>query len=259
MACIIGSARIDERGKISGGAAGDQTGKEVSTENWYLHKKGWVVIRAKDPAKRAKIAQAMKAACDNNNIGYDQSNRYGLFNAVKSKGFNPAAATEKTECDCSALVRVCCRYAGINVGDFNTSSELSVLKATGEFDILTDSKYTKSSDYLLAGDILVTASKGHTVVVITNGAKANQSSKPSTTTNGKPAVAKPTIKNGTKGDQAKLLQQDLNYVIGAGLSTDGVFGPKSVAALKNFQSRNKLTADGIYGKDSYNKMKSILG
>ena len=47
----IGSARIDERGKASGGQAGDQTGKEVSTQNWYLHSKGWVVLRPKDGAK----------------------------------------------------------------------------------------------------------------------------------------------------------------------------------------------------------------
>ena len=56
MAVIIGSARIDERGKASGGKAGDQTGKEVSTQNWYKHSKGWVLLRPKDPEKAAKIA-----------------------------------------------------------------------------------------------------------------------------------------------------------------------------------------------------------
>ena len=40
MGVIIGSARIDERGKISGGAAGDQTGSEVSTQAFYVHSKG---------------------------------------------------------------------------------------------------------------------------------------------------------------------------------------------------------------------------
>ena len=34
MAVKIGSARIDENGKAHGGAAGDQTGKEVSTQSW---------------------------------------------------------------------------------------------------------------------------------------------------------------------------------------------------------------------------------
>ena len=46
MAVKIGSARIDENGKAHGGAAGDQTGKEVSTQNWYS--RNWRVFRAKD-------------------------------------------------------------------------------------------------------------------------------------------------------------------------------------------------------------------
>ncbi len=254
MAVKIGSARIDERGKISGGAAGDQTGKEVSTQNWYLHKKGWVVIRAKDPIVREKIAKAMEAACANNNIGYDQSNRLGLFNAVKGKGYDPAKCTIKTETDCSELVRVCVHYAGISCGDFNTASEKSVLSGTGRFDIITDPKITNTSDYLLRGDILATVTKGHTIVVLSNGAKAGSSSSSS-----KPAIAQPTIKNGSKGAQTKLLQQDLNYTIGAGLVVDGSFGPKSVAALKTWQSRNGLTADGSYGPKSYAKMKACIG
>ena len=39
MTIKIGSARIDERGKASGGSAGDQSGKEVSTQNYYKHSK----------------------------------------------------------------------------------------------------------------------------------------------------------------------------------------------------------------------------
>ncbi len=113
MAVIIGSARIDERGKASGGKAGDQTGKEVSTQNWYKHSKGWVLLRPKDPEKAAKIAQAMRAACDNPNIGYDQYQNTTLWNAVKDKGYDPALADTPCETDCARLVRVCCAYAGI--------------------------------------------------------------------------------------------------------------------------------------------------
>ena len=35
----IGSARIDERKKISGGKAGDQTKSEVSMQDFYQHPK----------------------------------------------------------------------------------------------------------------------------------------------------------------------------------------------------------------------------
>lgn len=195
MAVRVGSARIDERGKVSGGAAGDQTGSEVAGQNWYLHSKGWVVIRAKDASVREKIAAAMEAACANNNIGYDQGQRLTLFNAVKTLGYNPAKCTKKVETDCSALVRVCVHYAGITCGDFNTSTEKNVLVGTKKFDALTDSKYTTSSDYLLRGDILVTKTKGHTVVVLSNGTKAvvvpttpAPAAKPATTTPAAPAV-----------------------------------------------------------------------
>ena len=43
MAVKIGSARSS----YGNTAPGDQNnGKEVSTENWYLHSKGWIVLRA---------------------------------------------------------------------------------------------------------------------------------------------------------------------------------------------------------------------
>jgi len=64
MAVIIGSARGDERGKAHGGKAGDQTGRELSTQNWYLHKKGWVVLRPKSPEAAKKVAKAMRAEMD---------------------------------------------------------------------------------------------------------------------------------------------------------------------------------------------------
>ena len=254
MVVQIGSARVDERGKYSGGKAGDQTNLEVSTQNWYLHKKGWFVLRAKNPADRAKIAYAMKAACYNNKIGYSQSDRYGLINKVKNKGYDPTKCTENVNTDCSALVRVCIAYAGIVLGDFNTSSEKQVIMNSGKFDLLTESKYTNSSDYLLAGDILCTKTKGHTVVVLTNGSKTGSVEKNLS----KPSVAKYTVKKGSKGTQVKNLQSDLNYVLGTNLAIDGDCGDNTINALKEFQKKYGLEVDGIYGKSSFNKMKELI-
>lgn len=176
MSVRIGSARINEKGGINGGVAGDQTGGEVSTQAWYLHSKGWIVIRAKDAVAREKIARNMQAICDNDNIGYCQDHRSSLTAAAKSYGYDASKVTKKVEVDCSEAVRNCVLYAGITVGTFNTASEVSVLKNTGKFDILTDDKYCKSSDYLLRGDILVTKTKGHTVVVLSDGAKTSGTS-----------------------------------------------------------------------------------
>ena len=66
MAVIVGSARQGgSNGRISGDVAGDQNKKEVSTQNYYVHSKGWRVLRAKDASKRKLLADAMRAACAN--------------------------------------------------------------------------------------------------------------------------------------------------------------------------------------------------
>lgn len=70
-------------------------------------------------------------------------------------------------------------------------------------------------------------------------------------------VAKYTIKKGDSGENVKLLQKDLNQ-FGCGLKEDGKFGPASVAALKAWQTKYKLTADGSYGPKSYKKMCELL-
>ena len=169
MAVKIGSARSS----YGNTAPGDQNGgREVSTENWYLHSKGWVLLRAIDPEVRERIAVAMERACDNNDIGYSQPTRLTLFENVKPYGFDPALTTKPVNTDCSALVRVCVHYAGITVDNFITSNEASKLMATGAFEQFTDDAHCKSSDRLLRGDILVTKTKGHTVVVLSDGANA---------------------------------------------------------------------------------------
>lgn len=249
MPVYIGSARIDERGKISGGAVGDQTGKEVSYQPWYLHAKGWVVLRAKDAKIRNKIAYAMKAACDNNNIGYDQTNRLGLYEAVKNYGFDPTKCVVLTETDCSALIRVCVCYAsGKSIPNFNTSSELSVLKATGLFDVYTDDAHCKSSSNLLPGDILVTKTKGHTVAVI---------SVPSTNTTTITNSDDGSLKRGSKGNKVKELQTKLNKV-GNNLVVDGSFGSATEKAVKAFQKKYGLTVDGIAGPNTIKKLDEVI-
>lgn len=177
---IIGSARIDERGNASQGKAGDQTCKEVATEPYYRHRLGWYLLRPKEAAVAKKLAQAMREGCANDNIGYSQSDRYGVLNNLKIYG-SIAKIKAKTNADCSSLVRACCVQAGINVGDFNTSSEVAVLEKTGAFNkaviVANDTK-------LCAGDILVTRSKGHTVIV-TEG-YPREDGKPTTKPSAKP-------------------------------------------------------------------------
>lgn len=173
MGIIFGSARIDEYGNITGGAAGDQTGNEVSTQSYYMHKQGWYDLRPKSADVANKIAAAMKQACDNNNIGYDQNQRNTVMTQLKKYG-SLAAIKTKCEADCSSLVRACIYQAtGKDVGDIYTGNLASTLEGSGLFE----SRFSVSSEsQLYDGDVLVTKTKGHTVVVVSGRARSGESS-----------------------------------------------------------------------------------
>lgn len=169
MSIKVGSARIDENGKLTGGEAGDQTGNEVSIQSYYMHSKGWYLLRPKEVSDANAIAGAMQAACDNNNIGYCQGHRTTVITMLKKYG-SMAAIKEKTEADCSSLVRGCCIEAGFDPGNFNTSNEAACLEKTRRFE----SKVAViSSTVLYNGDVLVTKTKGHTVIVVSGNPRVS--------------------------------------------------------------------------------------
>ena len=176
MDIIIGSARIDENGKISGGKAGDNkqtpstndTTGEVSMQAMYTHSKGWYIIRPKDITIANNIANAMKIACNNKHIGYDQSNRLGVIT------YGVDSETD-TECDCSSLVRACIKKAtGKDVGNFTTGNEKTMLSKSGLFEKAI-AYVNQSSTPVYNGDILVTKSKGHTVIVVSGNPRISAS------------------------------------------------------------------------------------
>ncbi|PGT79430.1 hypothetical protein COD11_22670 [Bacillus sp. AFS040349] len=60
------------------------------------------------------------------------------------------------------------------------------------------------------------------------------------------------LKEGSKGEDVKIMQRALNKAIGAELSEDGIFGPNTTRAVLAFQkAKNKLKADGIYGPNTH--------
>ena len=255
MAVKIGSARMGENGRITGGKPGDQTGREVSTQTWYAHSKGWRVFRAKNAGVGHRIAECMSKICANDKIGYNQAQRGTLYAAIKDHGFDPDKLKIKVNTDCSAAVRVCCRYAGIEIGNFNTSNEASYLLATGAFTELTGSEYTRSSDRLRKGDILVTRTKGHTVVVLTDGKKAGSAPE-------KPLkLGDRELRNGMEGNDVRQLQSMLiQLVYDCGKwGADGDFGDMTEMAVKCFQRDFNLDMDGIAGKDTIAVLEAKIG
>lgn len=171
---MIGHASRDENKQYKNGQSGDQDGLEVCKRSWF--NRPWkIILRAKNKDTREKIAHAMELACANNHIGYDQYQRNTLWNDIKNKHFDPSKTSKSVETDCSALVCVCCAYAGIpvqylmiNGNSLTTSSMERYLMASGEFELLTDNKYLISDKYLLRGDILVYP-KHHTAVNLDDG------------------------------------------------------------------------------------------
>lgn len=175
----IAHASGDERKKLHGGKAGDQTGKEVCTREWY--NRPWnVVLHWKDPIMADRCATAMERACANKNIGYDQYERNSELPLARQHGYDPGKIDKPCETDCSAQASIACMYAGIKEkvlyvnGNLSTTSNLRKrLMSTGLFEERTASKYLKSADYNSRGDILL--NEGHHVAVqIENGMMVSQ-------------------------------------------------------------------------------------
>ena len=61
------------------------------------------------------------------------------------------------------------------------------------------------------------------------------------------------LRSGSAGGTVRLVQQKLNS-LGEKLSADGKFGSATAAAVQRFQRRNGLTADGVVGKATWEKM-----
>lgn len=166
MEIMVSSARSDERGRYSGGKAGDQKQKsktndtrgEVSMQAMYTHRKGWYILRPKKVSHADAIAERGIKAANNANIGYSQSDRLG----VVKHGIDTKV---KTNADCSSLVRQAVKEAtGKDPGNFTTANEANMLMATGLFGKIGYVNHKKTPVY--NGDILVTKTKGHTVIVV---------------------------------------------------------------------------------------------
>ena len=190
MAILCGWAAIDERGLASGGQAGDQ--RQWRSPDYYGEARvgGWYyfgqteVFRWKDRNKAKKYAAAVKALCNNKNVGYDQGGRTTLFTQLKANKWDPAKVTSPCETDCSALagVAVNCVTKAQTVPSYVwTGNMRQLLAQTGLFTRLTDIKYLTQDAYLMEGDIINNPS-AHVIVALADGSKATAKAKKSVAT-----------------------------------------------------------------------------
>lgn len=233
---IICHASSDENRQIRNGRAGDQTGKEVCTREWYS--KPWAyVLRPKDPQIAEKAVQLAVSLANSNKVGYDQYQRNTLYNELRKHNFS-IDAISPCETDCSAFVTAC--YIGAGVSQLyytsnapTTSTMVKAFLNTGYFDVLTDAKYLKTDIFLRRGDVLVKPGS-HTVMVVQ---VSNPYKEPSS-----------LLRKGAKGNIVKWLQW---HLIRKGYlpwnECDGAFGNKTLNAVLTLQKANKLETDGLVG------------
>lgn len=265
----------DENWRYSGGTAGDQVGSEWYIRDWYYFSQN-VVLRHPDAKVRAMIADMARAAAENDNVGYDQSQRETFWQQLKAAGYRPDDIRVKCEADCSSGVAAIVKGAGYRLNDKKlqgvspsvyTGNERAALLNAG-FKALTASKYLTSGDYLLAGDINLNESR-HTNICVTNGSKSGATTDTKLDVDG--AIGTKTV---TKWQQVmgtyvdgiisgqdtadrpympavyaveydgggSQLVRAIQKVVGA--TIDGYMGPETVGKI---QKRLNVTQDGYLG------------
>lgn len=140
------------------------TASQVSIQDYYNPASSgyWLGFEPKSHAK--DLATAMKELCANDNILYSQDKRSNAWEVFEYFGERIAKIKHKVYVDCSSGVRLCIRQAfKVKLPDFNTASEPTVLKNSGLFK---EAKRITKPEQCTEGMVLVTPSKGHTVIVI---------------------------------------------------------------------------------------------
>lgn len=253
MATIyVGHASLDENGNISGGTAGDQTGKEVCKRTWYSSPWDFMAIHP-DADVREKHAAAIEAAIANNKIGYDQNQRNTLNTQAAKVSYDLSKITTACECDCSSLQHVAAIASGAVASSeygsngWTTSTMKAKLKAAG-YKIVTTSKYLTSSPYCVRGAVYV-KSGSHTVCGLTNGAYYEQTLEAAgieITSSGTVKATEPA-KSGPSSSIAgtyKVTASALNVRNGAGTSANSYGNNKTI--LVTIPKGTKVKNYGYY-------------
>ena len=169
----IGHASISENNSING-SAGDSTGREV-----YINEDFSItglspdlVLRPKTQKLAENSAKACEAGCANDHIGYSQNGRNTLYSLAKDVEYDLSKVNKDCNTDCSAFMTVCAIAGGSKISYGSnaptTTNMRARFKQSGDYTIITGSKYLTSTDYLKRGDILV-CEGSHTVMVLENG------------------------------------------------------------------------------------------
>ena len=267
----------DENGRYAGGKAGDQTGGEYCLKPWYS--RPWdYIIRWRDEELGNLFADLAIEAALNDRIGYDQgtagnsSDRYTFWKQMQVAGWRPSNIKAACEADCSESTIVLIRA----VGHLKGIKELQECNATytgnmmnyfrsvvgKKYFVVLQGAYLTDPGLARRGDINLNVAH-HVNVTVDNGENTGNEipNNPDTKTGGSGYMFNVgNVQNGSKGNDVKLLQRLLksNGFRGADgklLTIDGDCGANTVYAIKSYQKKKGLSADGIAGPATW---KSIL-
>jgi peptidoglycan hydrolase-like protein with peptidoglycan-binding domain len=100
----------------------------------------------------------------------------------------------------------------------------------------------------------ITATTAFTTAGAARAATAAPAAPKAQATQAAPAAATltwPLVAQGATGERVAAIQYLLNQRIAAGLAVDGKFGPKTEAAIRDFQKRSGLPVDGKVGAQTW--------
>lgn len=223
MSIKIGQASLGETGGWNQ-QPGNQTGRELNISNWYNGR--WLgVLRFRDRRKAERAAQICEAAVKNKNIGYDMSDRNTAYEAASAVRWDVSKITKPVETDCSGLMTLCAVAAGCKSveelyrrqgNSCTTYCMLHDWPATGDFELLTGSRYLATDANLLRGDVLV--SSGHTVMALEDGKNGEEEremvEKSKIIVDGKEIAVERILKNGTNYVKVRDIAAALDLEVG---------------------------------------------
>lgn len=175
----MAAARIDERGRISGGKDGDQTGEEVMVQRYSNFRINCVLRYTGTDTYyiRNRIVRSAVGIATNNKIGYNQLRRTTSFSEIKKLGWKLKAIPKMGLCatDCSEMAAICVNIAFLKevVPSWNyTGNQKANMRKLGFSDV-TGAVNLQTGEGLLPGDILLRES-GHTAIYIGSSKKGTR-------------------------------------------------------------------------------------
>ena len=171
----IGGASIDERGKASGGQAGNQSGRELRKQAYYDHAKEWYVFRAGTPPCGRTSPRRWSGRLPTGKSATTSAESDFVETRSKTRALTPRRRPRPARRTARGWCGVCVAYAfernGLDAGavpDWYTGTLPKLIMGLGEFEV-HGQQTLPGRAVRRAGTSSARAARGTTVVVLNDG------------------------------------------------------------------------------------------